>query len=575
MSITVWTPRIWGVPQVGGGGGDEPGPGGSVGFSLPASDVFPSNGLDALFYARRGLVGGTLARCWVAFDWDGTTYVVAFRHGGSYADPSVYVSALSGATVVEVDLGSSSVSAADVATAVAAALVDAGVTDATADTATVTVANASNLVIPPAVDLTDTSLRGMWGNQRANWGNGGEGQDVNQNGNTGGTGNVHLGQIGTAGRLIGMYVWTRTDGVPTDIRLAASSGPAYSTTPGTMTILAQGVETIQGFGTVITDAVSFGASTNLWAQYRSNTAGTAGIVFRAHGGFPEGNGNLGVGQALVWDTVASTSSASAFGATYNPTSSNTFNIYVCVGLIFEVPDGSGNYHANGSLTLRIGDQNDDPEHGFQFQADASFLIGETTHHRFRWLNLSDLDLTQVWRTVSAIGADEDSAVAIYSWSDLDLPSATPADLVADLGRMGIADVGANQYTLASPIDLSESAVGTDAIISLGFNYIRNGGALAGYTLPVYLSVGGDDYWGDCWEDDRETWHDFIPGASGRGYAAGVMEYRTRSSAGNAGMPTAWGDPWPDPFATDASDDSPAAIAPDWVILTSTGIQEAA
>jgi hypothetical protein len=570
-----WVPSAWGISPAGGDDGGEPPPDESISFTLPGSEIFPSTGDDALFYARRGLVGGRLARCWVAFDQGETTYVAAFRHNGSYADPSIFVPALAAATVVEVDLGSAAMTASEVATATVDALTLAGVTGATALDGQVTVEAATNLVVPPSVDLTDTSLRGMWGNQRANWGTGGEGQDVNQNGGTGGTGSVHLGQLGTAGRAIGMYVWTRTDGVATVIRLAASTGPTYSTTPGMMTILAQGSETVQGFGTVLADAAAFGASANVWAQYRSNTAGTAGIVYRAHGASPEGSGNLGVGQSLVWDTTASQSAATAFLATYNPTSNADFPIYVCIGIIFEFPDADGNYHADGSLTFRIGDQNNDPEHGVQFAADSSFLLGETTHHRFRWLNLDGLALTEVWRTVAAIGGDEDSAVAIYSWNDLDFPSTVPADLVADLGQMGLALVGANQYVLEDPIDVSETAVGTDAILSLGFNYLRNGGELAAYTLPVYLSTSGDEYWGDCWEDDRETWHDDIPGASGRGYAAGISEYRTRVSQGNNGMPTDWGVPWPDPFATDETDDSPAAIAPDWIICTSAGIAEAA
>lgn len=575
MSIQVWAPRVWGVPQT-GGGGEEPGPGGSVAFTLPSSDIFPSTGLEALFYARRGLVGGTLARCWVAFDQDGTTYVVAFRHGGSYADPSVFVPSLAGATVIEVDLGAASVTATQVATAVVDALDLAGVTGATSDGGGVVIADASNLVIPAAVDLTDTSLRGMWGLQRDDWGTGAEGQSLNADGGTGGTGNVHLGQIGTAGRIIGIYMWSRTDGVPMVVRLAASTGPVYSTTPGTMTILGQGTESIQGFGMVLTDAAAFGATSNLWAQYRSDTAGTAGIRFRLFGQTPEGRGNLGLSQVLVWDTAASASSATPFGATYNPTASATFNIYVAIGVIYEIPDADGNYHANGSITYRIGDQNPDPEHGTQFLAGPGILTGETTHHRFQWLNDTEISVTEVWRTVSAIGASEDSRVAFYGpWDDLDFPSTTPAPLLSDAGPMGLSAPGANQYTLASPLPVGSEVVGTDVVISLGFNYIRNGGDPTTYTLPVYLSVAGDSGWLDCWEDDRETWHDDIPGASGRGYLAGVSEYRTRLSAGNANMPTTWGATYPDPFGTDASDDSPAAIAPDWIIVTRTGIQEAA
>jgi len=577
VTISVWTPRVWGASQA--GGGEEPGGGDTVTFLIPGSDLIPSNGLDALAYARRGLVGGTLARCWVAATIGGDLTVIDIAHGGSSADPTDFVGSLSAATRIPVDLGDAAVTAEEVADAIIAALLVEGITATAEDNLdgrwALTISNATDPVTPAAVDLTDTSLRGMWGLQRDDWGTGAEGQDLNGDGGTGGTGTVHLGQIGTAGRIIGLYLWSRTDGVPMVVRLGASSGPTYSASPGSMTLLAQGTESIQGFGTVVTGAVAFGATNEIWAHYRSNTAGTAGIRFRSHGQTPVGRGQQGAGQVLVWDTTASASSGTAFGATYGPTADATFNIYTAIGVIYEIPDGDGNYHADGSLTLRIGDQNPDPEHGTQFLAGPVFLTGETTHHRSRWLEDTYLSLTEVWRTVSAIAADEDSRVAIYDFADLDFPSSTPATLIADLGRMEIATSGANQYVLPTPIALGSEVLGLDRIISLGFNYIRNGGTLATYTLPVYLSVAGDSAWLDCWEDDRETWHDDIPGASGRGYAAGVSEYRTRTSAGNNDMPTSWGATYPDPFGTDASDDSPAAIAPDWIIVTRAGFDVAA
>lgn len=581
MTISVWTPRVWGAPQAGGGGGEEPGGGGTVTFLIPGSDLIPSNGLDALAYARRGLVGGTLARCWVAATIDGALTVIDFTHAGSFADPTVYVPSLAAATRIQVDLGSSSMTADDVTSAMIAALAAEGI-DASAEDVSdpdgrwaLTISNATTPVTPTSVDLTDTTLRGMWGLQRDDWGTGAEGQDLNGDGGTGGTGTVHLGQIGTAGRIIGVYLWSRTDGVPMVVRLGASSGPAYSASPGSMTLLAQGTESIQGFGTVVTGAAAFDATDEIWAHYRSNTAGTAGIRFRTHGQTPVGRGQQGAGQVLVWDTTASAASGTAFGATYTPTVDATFNIYTAIGVIYEIPDGDGNYHADGSLTLRIGDQNPDPEHGTQFQAGPEFLTGETTHHRSRWLEDTYLNLIEVWRTVSAIAADEDSRASIYDFADLDFPSTTPATLVADLGRMEIASAGANQCVLATPIALGSEVLGLNRIISLGFNYIRNGGSLATYTLPVYLSVAGDSAWLDCWEDDRRWWHDDIPGASGRGYSAGVSEYRTRTSAGNNDMPTTWGATYPDPMGTDASDDSPAAIAPDWIIVTRAGFDVAA
>ena len=579
MSITVWTPRVWGAPLAGGGGGEEPGGGGTVTFLLPSSDLFPSNGLDALIYARRGLVGGTLARCWIAATIDGTLTVIDIAHGGSSADPTVYVASMAAATRISVDLGAVAATAQDVATAIVTALDGQGITATAEDNLdgrwALTISNATDAVVPAAVDLTDTSLRGMFGMQRDDWGTGAEGQNLNGDGGTGGTGSVHLGQVGTAGRIIGIYLWSRTDGVPMVVRLAASSGPTYSASPGSMTLLAQGTESVQGFGTVVTEAAAFGATDDIWAQYRSDTAGTAGIRFRLHGQTPVGRGQQGLGQVLVWDTTASASSATAFGATYAPTVDATFNIYVAIGVIYEIPDGSGNYHADGSLTLRIGDQNPDPEHGTQFLAGPGVLTGETTHHRFQWIEDTEITIDEVWRTVSAIGVDEDSRVAFYDFADLDFPSSVAATLISDAGPMGLSAVGANQYVLGTPIDAGSEVLGTGRIISLGFNYIRNGGDPTTYTLPVYLSVAGDSAWLDCWEDDRATWHDDIPGASGRGYLAGVSEYRTRTSAGNNNMPTSWGATYPDPFGTDASDDSPAAIAPDWIIVTRTGIAAAA
>ena len=80
-------------------------------------------------------------------------------------------------------------------------------------------------------------------------------------------------------------------------------------------------------------------------------------------------------------------------------------------------------------------------------------------------------------------------------------------------------------------------------------------------------VSGDSGWLNCWEDDREAWHDNVRGASEYALDAGVQEYRTRVAAGNNGMNTTDADsPWVDPMATDPSDDSPSAIAIDTVTV---------
>ena len=330
------------------------------------------------------------------------------------------MASLASATHIPVDLGSSSRSASYVASAVVTALDGAGVTGASAIGATVTIDAASNLTIPPTVDTTDTSLRGMWGSQRDDWGDGGAGQALNQNGGTGGTGSVHLGQVGTAGRVLGVYLWTRTDTVAMVGRLAASTGPVYSTSPGAMTLLSQGTASIQGFGGIVHEAVAFGATDRLWAQYASDTA-TAGIRYRAHGATPVGRGQMGAGEALIWDTTRSASSATAFGASYTPTVDATFGIYVAIGIVFEIPNASGNYPANGSMRVRIGDQNDDPNHGTQFPVDPSIIDGETTHHRMRWPNWTETILSTVTRTVGDIEADDAPVLMFHGGDDFIVP----------------------------------------------------------------------------------------------------------------------------------------------------------
>lgn len=276
----------------------------SVAFTVPGSDLFPVD----MFHLRRGLVGGTLARSWVAWTHTDGLRVLDIAHGGSSADPTAFVPSLAAATRTTATLPSSTRTGPQNATTIVAALVADGI-DASAAGATITISGigVADLVIPPAVDTTDESLRGMWGAQRDDWGDGGAGHGLNANGGTGGTGAVHLGALGAAGRVLGVYLWTRTDTVATVVRLAAHTGPAYSASPGALTPLLQGEATIQGFGGIASAAVAVGASSPIWATYTSNTA-TAGIRFRAHGSTPVGRGQLGSGEVLVWDTTRSSSS---------------------------------------------------------------------------------------------------------------------------------------------------------------------------------------------------------------------------------------------------------------------------
>lgn len=543
-------------------------------FTLPSSDIFPVD----LDHLRRALIGGTLSRSWVAFDQGATTYVLSFNHGGSFADPTIFVPSLSGATHAYVSLGATSRTATQVADAFVSAASGIGVSGISNIAGVVTVTGASNLVIPPNVDMTDTSLRGMFGAQRDDWGDGGP-ADLNGNGGTGGIGSIYVGRpgddLGRGGRVIGAYLCGQGNMQP---RLGVSSGPVYSASPGVMTLLGQGITTATmptranggTWGASIFEAAAFAVDDDLWAHYRDN--GSGGIRFRLHSATPSGPGDFGAGQVLVWDTTTNASSAVAFGATYTPTVNATFSIYTMIGLIFELPDADGNYPANGRINIRVGDHNDDINHGTQFDVPPAIISGETTHHRWNAFGMTNINVVSVTRAVADLAAGEDSRVALYQFYDLNFPSTTPANLVADIGRLNAVENSYNTLTLGTPVPIGTEVLGSNAILALGFNYATvSGAALTTYVLPVFLDGGGSS-WLNCWVDDRATWHDDIRGASDRAPSAGVTEYRTRVVAGNTFMPTTDVDlPWPDPMATDASDDSPSAIALDWYIIERTGI----
>lgn len=398
----------------------------SVTIAMPGSDVFQ---LDE-FHARRALVGGTLARGWFAFTHGGTNYVRSFSQGPtavltSRADPTVHVASLAGRSHRYVALGTTSRTPAQVVSDCITSLAldgitatDGGVDPSNSGRRLLVIDGASSPVLPATVAL-DRRERGMWGAQRDDWGTGASAAvTLNATGGTTGTGYTHTGNpssqsgmTGRVGRVIGVYLWAAGSFAP---RLAAFTGAAYSLTPGALTTLGQGVAAAisgPGFGGVLFDAAEFSTSTNLWWTYREDVGG--GPRYRLHGGTPEGRGDAAVSQRLGWDTTASTSSGTAFGATYTPTNNTDFPIYVSGGVIFELQDANGNYPADGSIIEYIGDQNPDVNHGVQFDAGVGFLTGETTHQRFIFPAWTNYSATAYRRAVVAIAADETTRPALH------------------------------------------------------------------------------------------------------------------------------------------------------------------
>jgi hypothetical protein len=547
----------------------------SVAFTVPGSDLFPAN----MFHGRRALMGGTLARAWVAWTHTDGLRVLDIAHGGSSADPRAFVPALAAATRTAVTLPSSTRTAAQVAAAIVSALVADGI-DAVAVGATVTISGVSvrDLVIPPAVDMTDEALRGMHGMQRDDWGDGAAEHTTNSDGGTDAVVWMNLGTLGAAGRISGAYAWCNTSGAPAVMRLVVGTGPAYSLTPGAITVIGEAEATsdaVTGFASITFPAIAVGASTQIWIGHATNTA-TAGLRYRPQSATPLGAGDVPASQDILVDTTRDPASTNVFGASVTPTVDAHYAVNSALGVIFELPNGSGRYPADGSLTALIGDHNPDVDHGTQFDAGPGILAGETTHQRNATLPWSDVIATEISRVLGDTASGEDCRAALYEWADTDHPSTTPAALIADLGRLGVtAGTGNRRFTLtiASPPDVSGPGLVGDWW-SLGFNYTTSSGApIATLTLPVFLDdVSGDSGWLDAWVDDRETWHDNIRGASEYALTAGTQEYRTRVAAGNNGMNTTDADdPWIDPMATDASDDSPSAIAIDTVTITRAGI----
>lgn len=146
----------------------------------------------------------------------------------------------------------------------------------------------------------------------------------------------------------------------------------------------------------------------------------------------------------------------------------------------------------------------------------------------------------------------------------------------------------NTVDLATPVPMGTETIGADRTISVGFNYATDdGSALVDYSIAVFLETGTPaSEFAFCWEDDPELWHDGVRGSRNRGAAAGggaripsvaTAEYRTRTSVGNVGMPTAdVNDAWPVTFSVDSvapTDDSPLAIEPAYYDLLRIGIVE--
>lgn len=525
--------------------------------------------------ARRGWVGGSLSRTWIAVARSGTTYAVHIRHNGSGANPIPWVAALTGATEVEVTLAAGNRSPTQVATAVASALVSAGLADVTSAADVLTIPN-SLVTYPDAVDTTDRARTGMYGFQRDTVGGSGL-PGGNGNGGTNTTVLTHIPAMvneaqgdfpaSRGGRLLGVYFWGHGGHQP---RLGAGSGPtrAEVISGDPIDILGEGVAAVATASagdfsyTVFDEPVAFNTDDELWAFIRSASSG--GPRFRLHSvsALP---GDLDPAQEdTIEDTTTSSAESNPFdnsgaGAdTYTPVIDSQIIIDMTVGLLYEIEDASGNFAADGAIDDWHGDQNTDVNHGTQFDAGPGLIDPETTWHRNELYGADIWPVAALRRVYEDSDAGEDSRAGLYGFFDLDFPSTTAAELLGDLGLIGVTAGTGNRSFSASftPADVGVAARTGSTYVAFGTNYVTTaGGALVTLTLPVFLS--SNDLFTDAWLDNGRLWHDDIIEANQHATASGVSEYRTT----NTGMPhDQTTQTLPDPFITDASDDSPGAIA---------------
>lgn len=512
--------------------------GGTIEITFPDVAVFA---LDD-FHTRRGFVGSTASRAYFGFRQGGTLYALDTLHEGSGADCRTWITALASATRGQVSLSSGARTGTEWATAVETALGVLGVTGVSRVGATVTITPATGYVAP-AANTYDTSLRGRWGMQRDVFGGG---SSSSSTGAMGGTGSVHLTSPNLTGRIIAIGM--RATG-SNNVRLGIANGPAYSTTPTAFSGGLEGVSTNNsGFRLYpLPEPMAMTALQNKWISFRGVSGGDPALVYRNFTDTPQGNGDLGAAEQLLFSTTTSnpataiyTAGAYTHGAEAGPYSINAF-----VFFIYEVAV-AGTYPGDGGLVTAIG-THQDATTGTPTATVATTMDEETfgMRHVIPWTcNATAVDIAVVARSAS-----EDLSVALYRFLDTDAPTATSNPLLYGGGLYGVTGTGYQRHTFASPVALT-------AGWTVDVHFCA--GNLDGTTPTTTISVaydanpGGDDYWSTAWPDsDGRAWCDMIPAGGG---GLGVLtEYRTLAPDGNMPM----GDPtptWPDPFDADATDD---------------------
>ncbi len=475
----------------------------TVRFTCPRSDAIPLR-QDTVVWARHGVIGGTAARSWGAYELAGEHWAWTIRHG-SGCDPRQDVDALAdaladGNLATVVLTPGTDYDSQEVADAIAAELLSAFGHTADVDSITVdgqtryqlTIAGAANgLVGSPSSTKGVTSQCGIH-----------DGSRRDGTGPITGTGYMHVvvraynrdGTAvadGTRCRITGVGYFGIDDFRP---RLGAALGPAHSLTPASIGPIQDAGRpasgSANGYDPIVLPlptAIPCVVGDDAWILFCDAGVASGTLHYRLHatadwhGDFPATENLLIEGTRADPDT--------AFPGSVTPTISSNFAIDSTVFLIVECDDpspgdGSG-FAGDGSIWAEIGCRRDAAGETPTEDNPA----GEVFAYRMLTPPFSRAAFVRVGYGLAAVDAAEDMAAACYSWDVLDLAGAVATRLgAAGSGLLGWDDGTPDTYnetTLPARIPCGDDAV-SDPYVSFGFT----AGLIAG-GAPTVLQIQFD------------------------------------------------------------------------------------
>jgi hypothetical protein len=516
-------------------------------FAVPGSGyISPTD--ERMFH--HGYVGHTAARGWASWIRNGVREVVSIQGGGSRADPTVYEAALSGAQHAYADLGAVDRDSDYVAEAVAAAARTLGAGATALSGGRVRVQGATSFLTGNALTRDDISGQRI-GCFRVY-------PDASQLSAAANTGTAGRRIVpGFAGRVIA--IGTHGNGGYQPI-LAVGIGGTFAA-PGTITNvrsgqLAAGLSSHLAGIVPLDNPLPFTNTDALWMYDRSDGVGTRS--YRNHGGTPTGQFQFSLNQASTVDTTNPDAIApTAFGSSYTPVRSLTFNIYDTLFLVVERAPYQGCMILHpqwfGSHRAATGNS-----------PTALVPAGGSDWFRMRAPQLPRIRATRVRIACSTIDANERFCWAMYE-ADSSTPMGTGHDL---LGEGFVQPASANAYAegdFDDPIEIGTDALGANAFIAIGncAGTISPDGAPVTTQLLFDVPGTSNRYLLAVPEStDPEVYNDFIVGPDLRPTSVAVCGAQclvTNASGGD--MPGDTSVPvWPAEFDPDASDQNLGSVA---------------